>query len=166
MEINLFLAVCLAAACAWTDWKHRMIYNHITYPAVLAGLVSSIATGQYANIRGSLIIFAVYLLFFLTGKMGGGDLKLAVALSLFLGMEPVILGSILAGVAMMIWGFVYTWSRTRQIQAAVLVMAGRLPGGEVPYGAILGPASLLIAVLEDEMSIAGLLPGFRIISFG
>ncbi|MFZ5650837.1 MAG: prepilin peptidase [Bacillota bacterium] len=147
MDINLILAISLVAACTWTDLKHRMIYNHFTYPAVLAGLVSSIATGQYANIWGSLIIFAVYLFFFTTGKMGGGDLKLAVALSLFLGMEAVLLGSIMAGVVMMIWGFAFTWARTGQIQAAVLVMAGKLPGGEAPYGALLGPTSLLIAVL-------------------
>lgn len=148
MELNLLSAGLLVAFCTWTDLRRRMIYNHITYPAALAGLVSSIATGQYANILGSLVIFAVYLLFFLTGKMGGGDLKLAVALSLFIGMEPVLMGSILAGVVMMIWGFAYTWARTRQIQAAALVATGKLPGGEVPYGAILGPASLLIAVLQ------------------
>jgi len=147
LKINLLIAGILVVVCTWTDIHKRSIYNHYTYPALILGLIISVITGQYANIWGSLVIFAVYLLFFLTGKMGGGDLKLAVALSLLLGMEPVIWGSILAGVVMMIWGFAITWVRTRQIQAAALVMAGKLPGGEVPYGAILGPASLLTAAL-------------------
>jgi len=92
----------------------------------------------------------MYLFFFLTGKMGGGDLKLAVALSLFLGAEPVLLGSIMAAVAMMVWGFASTWYRSGQMRNGFLVAVGKLPGGEVPYGAVLGPASLLVAILNTQ----------------
>jgi hypothetical protein len=74
-------------------------------------------------------------------------LKLAVALSLFLGHEPVLCGSILAGVVLMAWGFAHTWYRTGQLKQGVLVAAGKLPGGEVPYGAVLGPVTMLMAVV-------------------
>jgi len=47
----------------------------------------------------------------------------------------------------LIWGFAATWHRTGQLQTAVLVVAGKVPGGEAPYGAILGPASVLIAIM-------------------
>lgn len=145
---GLLTAGVLAAVCTWTDIKSMTIYNRFTYPAIAVGLVYSISTAQYDNLYGSLIIFAVYLLFFTSGKMGGGDLKLAVALSLFLGMQPVIYGSVLSGIALMAWGFAYNWYKTGQIKAGVLVAAGKLPGGEAPYGAILGPASLLVAILQ------------------
>jgi len=133
------------AVCIWTDLKTRTIYNRYTYPAVIIGLIICIATTKYSNIYGSLIIMAMYLFFFLSGRMGGGDLKLAVALSLFLGSESVMLGSILAAVIMIAWGLVSTWQRTGQVRNGILVAVGKLPGGEVPYGAILGPACLLMA---------------------
>ncbi|MCL5935005.1 MAG: A24 family peptidase [Firmicutes bacterium] len=145
--INFLLAGALAAVCTWTDIKSMTIYNHYTYPAVVTGLIYSVLTAQYDNLYGALIVFAVYLFFFLSGKMGGGDLKLAVALTLFLGMQAVITGSIIAGLVMMTWGFAFTWRKTGQFRTAVLVAAGKLPGGEVPYGAILGPSSLIMAVL-------------------
>jgi len=145
--ISLALAGALVAVSTWTDLKSRAIFNRFTYPAAAAGLVLCIMAKQHNHLKGALIVFAVYLFFFLTGKMGGGDLKLAVALSLFLGMEAVIFGSIMAGIVIMAWGFAGTWHKTGQLRMAVLVMTGRLPGGEVPYGAILGPMSLTAAVM-------------------
>lgn len=145
--ISLFLAAVLVAACTWTDLRSRRIYNAITYPAALAGLVLNLMEGSRANLYGSLIILAMYLYFFLSGKMGAGDLKLAVVLSLLLGFQPVLLGTLAAGVLIMAWGFSSTWLKTGQLLAAVLVTAGKLPGGEVPYGAMLGPATVLFAFL-------------------
>lgn len=134
------------AICAWTDIRTRTIYNQYTYSAIMVGLILSIANAQYSNLYGALIIMAMYLFFFLSGKMGGGDLKLAVALSLLLGAEPVLMGSILAAVVMMAWGFASTWYRSGQIRNGLLVAVGKLPGGEVPFGAILGPCSFIIAI--------------------
>lgn len=145
--ISHYLAVVLVLVCAWTDIKTRTIYNAVTYPAVAAGVVINVFEGSYANLTGSLIIFAMYLIFFMSGKMGAGDLKLAVALSLLLGMQPVLLGSMTAGIILLIWGFAVTWHSTGQLQAAVMVVAGKLPGGEVPYGAVLGPAALGMAIM-------------------
>lgn len=144
--INLIPAGALAAICTWTDIKSMTIYNRYTYPAALIGLIYCIVTAQFAHIYGTALVAAIYLFFFITGKMGGGDLKLAVALSLFLGVDPVLYGSIMAGFLMMFWGFAMTWHRTGKIRNGLLVAFGKLPGGEVPYGAILGPASFLTAV--------------------
>ncbi len=142
-HVNIALAGALTAICAWTDIKSMTIYNRHTYPAVVVGLIYSAVTAQYHHLYGALVIFVIYLFFFLSGKMGGGDLKLAVALSLFLGMEPVILGSLLAGFVLMAWGFASTWHKTGQIKSGVMVAFGKLPGGEAPYGAVLGPAAVL-----------------------
>ncbi len=147
--LNLVLAGILTAICTYTDIKSMTIYNRHTYPAAVAGLVYVIVTAQWSHLYGSLVILTLYLFFFLSGKIGGGDLKLAVALSLFLGYEPVLCGSVLAGVVLMVWGFARTWYRTGQLKQGALVAAGRLPGGEAPYGAVLGPASLLITVLQQ-----------------
>lgn len=145
--INLLLALPLVLICARTDIKSMTIYNRHTYPAAAVGLIYSLATAQYAHLYGALIVFAMYLLLFILGKgkMGGGDLKLAVALSLFIGYEPVIYGSILAGLVLMGWGFVTTLLRTG-FKAGVLVAAGKLPGGAVPYGAVLGPVTIAVSL--------------------
>ena len=149
LYLNIGLASVLAILCAWTDLKSMTIYNRHTYPAVIIGLIYSLVTAQYSHLYGSLIIFGMYLFLFIKGqgKMGGGDLKLAVALSLFLGMEPIIYGSIVAGVFLMIWGFFATWIRSGQVQTAAFVVSGKLPGGALPFGAILGPASVAMALL-------------------
>ncbi|MCL5057154.1 MAG: A24 family peptidase [Actinobacteria bacterium] len=144
---NLILAGILTVICSYTDIKSMTIYNRYTYPAAVTGFVYVIVTAQWSHLYGSIVILSIYLFFFLSGKMGGGDLKLAVALSLFLGHEPVLCGSILAGVVLMAWGFACTWYKTGQLKQGVLVAAGRLPGGEFPYGAVLGPASVTVAVL-------------------
>jgi len=147
--LNPALAGVLAAICAWTDLKSMTIYNRHTYPAAVAGLVYSLATAQYHHLYGALIVFAMYLVLFLIGrgKMGGGDLKLAVAISFFLGYEAVIYGSLLAGVILLAWGFASTAARSG-LRAGVLVAMGRLPGGALPYGALLGPLSVMAAILQ------------------
>lgn len=147
-SLYFLLAGVLVAVCTWTDIRTRSIYNQYTYPVMIIGLIVNIATAQYANLYGSLLILGVYLFFFLCGKMGGGDLKLAVALSLFIGAEPVLLGSIAAALIMMVWGVASTWHKTGQLRNGLLVATGKLPGGEVPYGAMLGPSSFLIAFLQ------------------
>lgn len=145
--INIAFAGVLTVVCTWTDIKSMTIYNRYTYPAAVIGLIYSVATAQYSHLYGALIVFAMYLLLFIMagGKLGGGDLKLAVALSLFIGYEPVIYGSILAGIVLIFWGFVTTSLKTG-FRAGVLVAVGKLPGGSLPYGAVLGPASLLAAI--------------------
>ncbi|HBV98013.1 MAG TPA: hypothetical protein DEF36_13350 [Desulfotomaculum sp.] len=146
-DAGIILAFLLVAVCTWTDIKERLIYNIFTYPAVLAGIILNILAGNYVNIYGGLIIFAMYLCFFLSGKMGAGDLKLAVALSLLLGIQPVLLGSFIAGIVLIAWGFTTTWYKTGQLQTAVMVVSGKVPGGEAPYGAVLGPATVLMAIM-------------------
>lgn len=147
--INVVFGSILAAICAWTDIKSRTIYNKHTYTAAIIGLIYCIATKQYSHLYGALIILAMYLFLFISGKgkLGGGDLKLAVALTFFIGYEAIIYGSMLSGVIMMLYGFVSTYCRTGQLQTATYVVLGKVPGGEVPYGAMLGLVSVLIATL-------------------
>lgn len=123
------------------------IYNRHVYPAVIVGLIFCFVTGQYFNIFGAVAVFLIYLLFFALGKMGGGDLKLATALTLFLGPVPVFYGSALAGAGMALWGGIQAWRATGQFSAAVLTLQGKLPGRSVPFAVLLGPVSVLTSIL-------------------
>lgn len=145
LYINLSLAAILAGICAWSDAKTMIIPNKYTYPFTAIGLILCLVTRQYSMIFGALTIFAVYLLL-MTFSMGGGDLKLATALTLFLDLEPVLYGTLLAAVVMCVYGVVKTLRTTGEVSAAIGVLIGKVPGGVVPFGAMMGPASVLCAV--------------------
>ncbi|OPX92350.1 MAG: Type IV leader peptidase family protein [Pelotomaculum sp. PtaB.Bin104] len=146
MYINLFLAAILAGICAWSDAKTMKIPNQYTYPFAVIGLILCLTNGQYDKLFNALTVFVVYLLL-MSFSMGGGDLKLATALALFLGAEPVLYGTLIASVVMCLYGITKTFYATGQISAVVGVLMGRVPAGAVPFGALMGPASVLCAGL-------------------
>jgi len=145
LYVNLSLATILAGICAWSDAKTMIIPNKCTYPFAVIGLILCLATGQYSKLLGSLAISAVYFLL-MAFSMGGGDLKLATALALFIGAEPVLYGTLLAAMLMCVYGIVKTLRTTGQISVALGVLVGKVPAGAVPFGALMGPASVICAV--------------------
>lgn len=86
------LGVVLATA-AVTDWQQRKIYNWLTYPAALGGLVlHTIAFGFGGLATGFLTALAVLVLGLIIlpfGWLGGGDIKLLAAIGATLGPEPL-----------------------------------------------------------------------------
>jgi len=82
------LAVVLVAA--WTDMRDGKVYNWLTYPAVLIGLVLNatvrppgLGLGQAA--LGLAVGFVPLFLAYAAGGLGGGDVKLTAAVGAFLG---------------------------------------------------------------------------------
>jgi prepilin peptidase CpaA len=81
-------AVLLAAA--WTDFKSRKVYNKLTYPAIVVGIIAhSIAfglDGLKAALFGAGISFIVGLFVLPFGWIKAGDIKLLIAVAAFLGL--------------------------------------------------------------------------------
>ncbi len=101
------LAVALVVA-AVGDWRRRLIENWLTGAIAVAAPLFWLAQG-YAfwpdigvQIIISAVLFALFLIFFAIGAMGGGDVKLIAALGLWfpLGamMNLLLLMSILGGI--------------------------------------------------------------------
>lgn len=67
---------------AITDIKTGYIYDWITYPMIILGLILSIMQGQLTNILLAGIIFVILLIGYKFGKIGGGDVKIFTAISL------------------------------------------------------------------------------------
>jgi leader peptidase (prepilin peptidase)/N-methyltransferase len=141
-----FIALTLRAAAL--DLRYRIIPNRLTYPAILLGLATALVLpGRTwtATLLGGAVMLALYLPPALAGGgwLGMGDVKLGLALGLFLAFPvavfAVVVTAVLGGVA-----------------AAVLALRHRDRRATLPYGPWLAAGSLL--ALAGVRLIAGLRP--------
>lgn len=84
-----FGLIGIVAVAMATDLHEHKIFNWLTFPAILAGLGLALAMGGWAGLGSAIVgLFAgsaVFLLGFLLGAMGGGDVKLMAAVGAWLG---------------------------------------------------------------------------------
>jgi prepilin peptidase CpaA len=78
-----------------TDVRERRIPNLITGPAIIAGLLLHTIYGGWPGLGDSalagMIAGGVFLIFFLAGGMGAGDVKLMAAVGCIAGLSPLYL---------------------------------------------------------------------------
>jgi len=96
----------LLAVSVFTDLRGRLILNAVTYPSILLGLALQwarggvgegfVGVGLGSGLAGLVSCAAVFGLFWATGGMGAGDLKLMAAVGAILGF-PQALGAMLFG---------------------------------------------------------------------
>ncbi|WP_024329506.1 prepilin peptidase [Thioalkalivibrio sp. ALR17-21] len=102
-----------ALACAALDWRERRIPNALTAPAMLAG-AAYVVTLQFTllgqapwthGLGGIGLALAFALPGYLLGKLGGGDVKMLLAVAL-LGGFPAVLAAVLGagGLAVFLLG--------------------------------------------------------------
>ena len=81
-----------------TDFLYHKVYNHLTLPALVLGLILSYwyfgGAGLKSSGLGLALGFLPMFLFFLAGGMGGGDVKLTAAIGAIMGY-PFILSALI-----------------------------------------------------------------------
>src|ERR1700726_428697 len=86
-------AVVCALVGSVFDVKSRRIPNFITFPSILLGLAMHLALGGWRQLLSSLaaglICGVVFLIFYIAGGMGAGDVKLITAVGCIAGMPHV-----------------------------------------------------------------------------
>jgi Flp pilus assembly protein protease CpaA len=84
--LALMIPFIMLSICVATDWRKRKIYNLVTIPGFFLGLIHVIYTKEYSVSYGISFFFLFLILLFVYshGAMRGGDVKLLLALSLFL----------------------------------------------------------------------------------
>jgi prepilin peptidase CpaA len=108
-RLTLLALAGLSVGAAWWDVRERRIPNLLTVSGFFLALLLRVPLGLgsiWAGLAGAGIALALSLVFFLAGGMGGGDVKLLVAVGAFLGphrLLPGLLVMAIAGSVMAIW---------------------------------------------------------------
>jgi len=130
MNMILAIAIVLGCAAAFDDLRRNAVSNWITVVALLAGLLYQGIRHGWAGLglalAGALLGFAVFLVFYWLGAMGGGDVKLMAAFGALLGPSGILLAALLAApigalfaVACLVWN-----RRRRSIPYAPAIVLG------------------------------------------
>ena len=168
-EAVWILAVLLALAAGWMDWRSRRIPNWLTVPGLVVGIAVNCLASGWVGGKSSLLGTALGLLlllpFVLIRSLGAGDWKLVGAMGAFLGPANLIavlaITILVAGVMAVI--LIVMKGRVRQtahnlgrMLAAMLSM--HLPGSEVsldnpqalkvPFGVAVALAVVLFAARQ------------------
>jgi len=124
----LVAALVCALIASLYDLRTRRIPNNLTLPAILFGLVLHLVRGGPVELGLSalagLIGGGIFLLFFLAGGMGGGDVKLMAAVGCLAGarnIKDVLISTVLIGAVMGIALAIYR-GRLRQILGNVVTL--------------------------------------------
>lgn len=150
MQLAWALALAVACVAVCTDVKERRIPNRLTWPALAAGLlVNGWAAGWSGltfSLFGILLGFLLLFLFFLRGGIGGGDVKLMMALGAICGpgfLFHSFLYTALAG-AVISMGVLIRRNRWRPALTGVTAAGEARTGLSIPYA-----VPILIGVLLE-----------------
>lgn len=87
---NIILIITVSI-CLWTDLKERRIYNKVLIPALVLGVGVNILNDGLIGLRSSGLGFSLGLLMliipFLSGGIGGGDVKLLATIGAIKGPQ-------------------------------------------------------------------------------
>lgn len=154
----LLLGLCMAAV--W-DWRERRIPNWLVLAVALAGVGVLLAGPQVqpwgltpgqASV-GAFMALAVLLPFYALGWMGAGDVKLGVALGIWLGWQPWLMAWAVANGLALLHSLWVLGRRSAMVQAwvgASLPVAPPAPVAMpaarrvIPYGSHLCLATVLV----------------------
>lgn len=90
-----WLLTILLGACVYVDLRFRQLPNGLNLLILITGLVSLFTAGLSSELMldhllAMIIVSTIGLFVFYCGWLGGGDIKLAIALSIWLGTSKLV----------------------------------------------------------------------------
>jgi prepilin peptidase CpaA len=132
--------VLVALMGAVTDVRSARIPNRITYSALVAALVLRTALLGWSGLKsgtvGMLVAGGLFLLLFVMGAMGGGDMKLMAAVGAWVGSTQVvtlILAAALAGGVLALGRIIFRNMVGQTLRNTALLICYRLTSGLQPH---------------------------------
>ena len=170
--LNLLMITTLLVAIV-TDLRSYKIPNWLTLSAMAAGLLGHASveglSGLLFSLKGIGVGLALFLVFYVTGGMGAGDVKLLAAVGGFIGAEGVFSAGIMAmllgglyAIATMIthwgmgvglkhmWTILKTCILTGSTFSALASPKGQL---QLRYGLVIGLGTLMSQWLKGPLFI-------------
>jgi prepilin peptidase CpaA len=102
MSFQIAIAVPLGLVAIVEDLRSRRIPNWIPVTALIAGLLWHVVEygwrGGVSSLLGAMAGFAVFLVFYLLGGMGGGDIKLMSGFGAVIGIQHVLAAAFAAAI--------------------------------------------------------------------
>ena len=154
----LWLSLAVGVTASAEDLWRRQVSNVLTASAFVAGVGANAYldgwSGVWSSLLGGLIGFAVFLLFFVLGGMGGGDVKLMAAFGAIIGKDQVITAAVmtaLVGAAMALIFLAY-----RKLRRAVAKPDSALDAQPdrkafIPYAPAISLGVLLSFLSEEKL---------------
>ena len=141
--IKLGLALAVSLLVVIEDLRHRQIPNLFCALLLLIGTLSAGLSGGWRGLgdglMAALLAFAVFLIPYTMGGLGGGDVKLMAAFGAVTGLQGVLPALVLVAIAGSITAVLYlVYSRIR----------GAAGPAAVPYAPAIVGGSLLVALSQ------------------
>jgi prepilin peptidase CpaA len=152
--VGLSLVIGLAASVE--DLWRRKVSNAIALSAFVSGVIAQGLLfgieGVWNALLGSLIGFAVFLIFFLLGGMGGGDIKLMGGFGAILGPQLIWVAAMMTALIGGLMALVYLLVRKlRPTTQAAGGPATPLRKEAIPYAPAIALGALLSFLSEESL---------------
>ena len=151
------LSMAVGGLATVEDLRSRTISNWLCLSGVVAGLTAHAALAGWSGLAdallGTLIGFAVFLIFYLLGGMGGGDIKLMAAFGAILGKGQIVEAAIFAAMVGGVMALIFVvYKKLRQMaQGNADDSVGSLRKESIPYAPAISLGVLISFLGEEEL---------------
>ncbi len=152
----LILSAVIGLAASAEDLRRRKVPNMIPLATLAGGLAGRTAlfglSGTGESLAGTAIGFGVFLVFYLLGGMGAGDIKLMAGFGAIIGSEKILVAAIMAALvgAVMAIGYLLVKAVLRKVRPSE-ADAGPLRKLSIPYAPAITIGVLSTFLTEGEL---------------
>jgi prepilin peptidase CpaA len=169
------VSLVVAIISAYTDARYRKIFNKVTYPGFIVGILYHTLVSLYLqkgiagflfSLYGFLLGFGFFFIFYWISqgkKMGAGDVKLYAAVGACIGLHSTMYSLVVTAVVGLLLSVILLFPVFYQIiktgQISLLLDFRHYP---IPYGTVIGISVVIWFIIRMIVSSKGLVLPFYV----